>query len=82
MRGSVYLSEVRELMPRAQAEFGYAEMQILSFEDLYAGKFCAALDRQHPRDLFDVRLLLSHEGVSGRLKDAFLVYVLSHNRSM
>lgn len=82
LRGSVYPSTVRELMPRAQAEFGYAEMQILSFEDLYAGKFCAALDRQHPRDLFDVRLLLSNEGISGCLKDAFLVYLLSHNRPM
>ncbi|BFU92354.1 MAG: hypothetical protein NTAFB01_35410 [Nitrospira sp.] len=82
LRGSVYPSEVLELMPRAQAEFGYAEMQVLSFEDLYAGKFCAALDRQHPRDLFDVRLLLSNEGISKRLKDAFLVYLLSHNRSM
>lgn len=82
LRGSVYPSSMRELMPRAQAEFGYAEMQVLSFEDLYAGKFCAALDRQHPRDLFDVRLLLLNEGVSERLKDAFLVYLLSHHRSM
>jgi len=82
LRGSVYPPEVRELMPRAQAEFGYVEIQVLSFEDLYAGKLCAALDRQHPRDLFDVRLLLSNEGISGRLKNAFLVYVLSHNRPM
>lgn len=82
LRGSVYPSKMRELMPRAQTEFGYAEMQVLSFEDLYAGKVCAALDRQHPRDLFDVRLLLSNEGINGRLKDAFLVYLLSHNRPM
>lgn len=82
LRGSVYSSELRELVPRAQAEFGYAQMQVLSFEDLYAGKLCAALDRQHPRDLFDVRLLLAGEGITPRLKDAFLVYLLSHNRPM
>ena len=82
LRGSVYPSELRELTPRAQAEFGYAQMQLLSFEDVYAGKLCAALDRQHPRDLFDVRLLLAAEGITPRLKDAFLVYLLSHNRSM
>ncbi|MGH7182764.1 MAG: nucleotidyl transferase AbiEii/AbiGii toxin family protein [Nitrospiraceae bacterium] len=82
LRGSVFPPELRELMPRAQAEFGYAQMQLLSFEDLYAGKLVAALDRQHPRDLFDVRLLLSNEGITPRLKDAFLVYLLSHNRSM
>lgn len=82
LRGSVYSSELRELMPRAQAEFGYAQMQLLSFEDVYAGKLCAALDRQHPRDLFDVRLLLAAEGITPRLKDAFLVYLLSHHRPM
>jgi hypothetical protein len=49
---------------------------------LYAGKLCAALDRQHPRDLFDVRLLLSTEGITPRLKDVFLVYLLSHDRWM
>lgn len=80
LRGSVYPPDVREPAPRAQAEFGYAQIQVLSFEDLYAGKLCAALDRQHPRDLFDVRLLLAAEGITARLKNAFLVYLLSHNR--
>ena len=70
------------MVPRAQAEFGYAQMQVLSFEDLYAGKLCAALDRQHPRDLFDVRLLLAAEGIKLRLKNAFLVYLLGHHRPM
>lgn len=82
LRGSVYPPERRELTPRAQALFGYAQVQVLSFEDMYAGKLCAALDRQHPRDLFDVRLLLSADGITPRMKDAFLVYLLSHNRSM
>ncbi|OIQ92633.1 hypothetical protein GALL_254560 [mine drainage metagenome] len=82
LRGCVYESEWREIAPQAQAEFGYVRMQLLSFEDLYAGKLCAALDRQHPRDLFDVRLLLSNEGISARLKDAFIVYLLGHNRPM
>lgn len=82
LRGSVYPPEVREVAQRAQALFGYAQVQLLSFEDVYAGKLCAALDRQHPRDLFDVRLLLAAEGITPRLKDAFLVYLLSHHRPM
>jgi predicted nucleotidyltransferase component of viral defense system len=82
LRGSVYPPEVREVAQRTQALFGYAQVQLLSFEDVYAGKLCAALDRQHPRDLFDVRLLLSVEGITSRLKDAFLVYLLSHHRPM
>lgn len=54
LRGSVYPPQERELSENAEKEFGYARMQLLSFEDLYAGKLCAALDRQHPRDLFDI----------------------------
>lgn len=80
LRGSVYKSELRETAPRVQAEFGYAQMQLLSFEDLYAGKICAALDRQHPRDLYDVKFLLENEGISEKLKDAFIVYLLGHPR--
>lgn len=73
---------LRETAPDVQAEYGYVQMQLLSFEDLYAGKLCAALDRQHPRDLFDIRLLMQNEGMTERVKDAFLVYVLSHPRPM
>lgn len=80
LRGSVYESELRETSPRVQAEFGYAQMQLLSFEDLYAGKLCAALDRQHPRDLYDVKFLLENEGISEKLKNAFIVYLLGHDR--
>jgi Nucleotidyl transferase AbiEii toxin, Type IV TA system len=82
LSGSVYPSDLRELVPRAQALFGYAQAQLLSFEDVYAGKLVAALDRQHPRDLFDVRLLLAAEGITPRMKNAFLVYLLSHHRPM
>jgi len=46
---------MRTVSARVEEEFGFAEMRLLSFSDLYAGKIVAALDRQHPRDLFDVR---------------------------
>ena len=52
-----------------------------AFEDLYAGKLPAALDRQHPRDLFDVKLLYENEGITEDLFRAFLVYVASSKRS-
>jgi hypothetical protein len=55
-------------------------MAVVSFADLYAGKICAALDRQHPRDLFDVKLLLDNEGFSDELRKALLVYIISHPR--
>ena len=80
LRGSVYPAEVRQLSARAIKIFGFARMALLSFEDLYAGKICAALDRQHPRDLYDVYWLLQNEGIDERLKNAFLVYLMGHNR--
>jgi hypothetical protein len=67
---------------KVEEQFGFAEIQVVSFADLYAGKIVAALDRQHPRDLFDVRDLLANEGISDELRKAFIVYLLSHNRPM
>jgi len=83
LRGTVYTPEVLPLCQKAQEIF-QLEMDIrtLSKEDLYAGKLCAALDRQHPRDLFDVHILLQNEGITEATKKAFIVYLISHSRPM
>ena len=80
LRGCVHTPSTRSVTELVEDEFGFAEMQVLDFYDLYAGKLCAALDRQHPRDLYDVKLLLEREGISTELKDTFLVYLMSHHR--
>ena len=80
LRGSVHPARVQSIQTDVERLFGYAEIQLLDFDDLYAGKICAALDRQHPRDLFDCKLLLENEGITERLKDTFLVYLMSHAR--
>jgi predicted nucleotidyltransferase component of viral defense system len=82
LRGSVYPEATMRLVDRAEAEFGFAEVPVVSFADLYAGKIVAALDRQHPRDLFDVKLLLAGEGIAEELFRAFLVYLISHDGSI
>jgi predicted nucleotidyltransferase component of viral defense system len=82
LRGWVFEPETRSVSAQVEDQFGFAEIQVVSFPDLYAGKIMAALDRQHPRDLFDVRDLLANEGISDELRKAFLVYLLSHNRPM
>lgn len=79
-RGCVFEPRVMQVAPSVEDQFGYAETQVVSFDDLYAGKIVAALDRQHPRDLFDVRDLLRKEGISMSLRQAFLAYIVSHNR--
>jgi len=82
IRGTVF-SEVRmEVVEEVEKEFGYVEMQVASLPDLYAGKLCAALDRQHPRDLFDVKFLLENEGLTDNLRKTFLIFLISHQRPM
>ena len=46
------------LSDKAQNEFGlYCEANIVPLTQLYGGKIAAALSRQHPRDLFDVKFM-------------------------
>jgi len=83
LRGNVYPPEIKILSKKAQDLFELSlQCRILSSYDLYAGKICAALDRQHPRDLFDVHLLLENEGIKTELRKAFIVYLISHPRPM
>ena len=58
----------------------FVEMPVVSHADLFGGKVSAALDRQHPRDLFDVRQLLDTEGFGNDVRAGLLVSLISHNR--
>lgn len=81
LRGCVYEIEILPLCQNAQDMFKtYTEIRCLSIEDIYAGKFCAALDRQHPRDLYDVMVFFQNHTFTEKLKNAFLVYLISGNR--
>lgn len=80
LRGTVYEPQLMQVSNKVEDEFGYAEILVVSLADLYAGKICAALDRQHPRDLFDIKWLLENEGLTDEIRKAFLVYLSCHNR--
>jgi predicted nucleotidyltransferase component of viral defense system len=83
LRGAVYPTTIRDLCVLAQETFeSFASISCLSLDDLYGGKICAALDRQHPRDLFDVHLLLENEGLTEGIRKAFVIYLASHPRPM
>ncbi len=82
LRGCAYDPQVRGVTPAVEEAFGFAEMPVVSFADLYAGKIVAALDRQHPRDLFDVRLPMANEGITDEIRAAFIVYLLRDHRPM
>jgi len=81
IRGTVFEPETRSLTPGAVKYFEEElDFPTLSIPDLYGGKICAALDRQHPRDLFDIMLMQESVGFTLEIKQAFLAYLLSHPR--
>jgi len=81
MRGTVKPVRMASLTQNArdtlQADI---EIPVVSLEDMYGGKLVAAMDRQHPRDLFDVQQLFAHEGITDGIRGAFVIYLASHNR--
>ncbi|MGE3319485.1 MAG: nucleotidyl transferase AbiEii/AbiGii toxin family protein [Candidatus Berkiella sp.] len=80
-RGYLFPFQERRTTPKVEELLESATtMRILSFEELYAGKLCALLNRQHPRDIFDIKLLLENEGITEQLIDAFVVYLASDSR--
>ena len=83
IRGTVFPIVNKNLSKKVEQQFELAlAVNTLSIEDLYGGKICAALDRQHPRDLFDVKFLFDNEGLTENIRKAFIVYLISHNRPM
>lgn len=81
-RGTLHEPSIQAVTAAVEDEFGFAEIPVVSMPDLYGGKICAALDRQHPRDLFDVKLLLENEGITRDIFVGFLSYMLSHPRPL
>ena len=80
-RGSIHPTRLMRVHDSVESAFGrFAAIHVVSMAELYGGKVCASLDRQHPRDLFDVRLLLENEGFTDEIKVGFLIALLSHMR--
>lgn len=81
MRGTVRPVRPASLAPTARdVLMADLEIPVVSLEDMYGGKLVAALDRQHPRDLFDVMQLFAHEGITPGIRRAFVVYLACSNR--
>lgn len=81
MRGTIHPVRMASLTQRARDTLeADLEIPVVSIEDVYGGKLVAAMDRQHPRDLFDVMQLFEHGGITPHIRRAFVVYLASHNR--
>lgn len=80
-RGTVLPIERRTLSPRTAEMFSAElELPVLAAAELYGGKLVAALDRQHPRDLFDVWQMFESDGLSDAMVECFVTYLAGHNR--
>ncbi len=80
-RGLLQAPNTLTLCDYAQEEFDvFCTIQTVGTGQLYGGKICAALDRQHPRDLFDVKHFLENEGFNKDIKHGFLLCLLCSNR--
>lgn len=83
MRGTITPPIKMTLCEKAQEAFdAFCEIAIVPIGQLYGGKICAALDRQHPRDFFDVKYLLENEGFTEEVRTGFLFGLLSSNRPL
>ncbi|HQS84267.1 MAG: hypothetical protein B7Y25_05030 [Alphaproteobacteria bacterium 16-39-46] len=83
IRGTLYPVSEKPIDQVVQNTFKKSvKMQVVSLEDLYGSKICAALDRQHPRDLFDMMIFFQNHELSRPFVRAFLFYLLSHNRPL
>lgn len=80
-RGLIGKVTKAQLCETAQEQFEvFCTVPTVSMGQLYGGKLCAALDRQHPRDLFDVKLLFEAEGFTDEIKNGFIFGLVNSNR--
>lgn len=78
-RGNVFPTKLMQVVDSVQEEYDkFAAIHVVSLAELYGGKVCAAIDRQHPRDLFDVKLLMENEGITDEIWDGIKIGLISH----
>jgi predicted nucleotidyltransferase component of viral defense system len=80
-RGTILPVQSQALTPESRRLFtAEVEAPMLATAELYGGKLVAALDRQHPRDLFDVHRLFEGGGLKDEIVECFVAYLAGHNR--
>jgi len=80
-RGTALPVEHHTLVDNAQNLFTTdLAVPVLATAELYGSKLVAAMDRQHPRDIFDAMHMLRRFGWQTEFIDCFVVYLAGHNR--
>ena len=80
-RGTLLPVEVHPLVKSASDLFTTSlSAPTLAVAELYGSKLVAAMDRQHPRDLFDVHGMFQRFGLTPEIVECFVGYIAGHNR--
>ena len=80
-RGLIAEPCTKVLCHRAEEEFNrFCEIKTVSVGQLWGGKVNAALERQHPRDIFDIKNMLQTVGFTEEIKQGFLFFLLCGKR--
>ena len=82
IRGYAYEPQLMRICEKAEEDFGFAKINVVSKAELYGGKICAALDRQHPRDLFDVKELIDNNELTDDIVKGFVILLLGAGRPL
>lgn len=89
IRGTLWPTRLMQVSKSVQDSFQmFTEMTVVSSGELYGGKICAALDRQHPRDIFDLRdfcpanktILIGPDAITTEIRLGFLAALVGHKR--
>jgi predicted nucleotidyltransferase component of viral defense system len=82
----VFRGTLLPVLPRAMTQAAQdvfttsVTLPVLDTTELYGSKLVAAMDRQHPRDMFDVAVMLERFGWVDAFVDCFVAYLAGHNR--
>ena len=81
IRGNLLPPRMMDVVDKVEDDFGrFVSVNVVSTAELFGGKICAALDRQHPRDLFDVHHMMQNDGLTDEIRMGFIAMLLSHGR--
>lgn len=82
-RGVFSTPDLLTLCSKASQVFNKTcEINVVPSGQLYGGKIVAALDRQHPRDLFDIRNMVNTYGFTEEVIKGFIFCLLSSKRPL
>ena len=80
-RGALFPTRTLQLCEKAQEDYDvFTEMHVVSYGQLYGGKVVAALDRQHPRDLFDIYQFMKYKVMNEEIKKSIVFFLLCSSR--